>query len=316
MSDKTIIAVFGATGAQGGGLVRAILSDQSGAFTARAITRKPDSESAVALARLGAEIAAGDADDASSLPAALAGAHGAFCVTNFWEHMSPERELAQASAMARATKTAGVSHVVWSTLEDTRQSLPLSDPRMPVLRGQYNVPHFDAKGVADEVFEREGAPTSYLLAAFYWDNFLRFGMGPRRGEDGALALSLPLGGALLPGIAAEDIGKCAFGIFRRGASAIGGRFGIAGEVLSGPQMAAAFAKVAGEPVRFQDIPFGVYRGLGFPGADDMGNLFEWQAILGEAFHGVRDARLARQLNPSLQDFSTWLAANASRLVIQ
>src|SRR5690348_15111909 len=104
MSDKKIIAVFGATGTQGGGLVRAILADRHGPFAARAITRKPDSESALALARLGAEVVTGDADDALSLPAALAGAHGAYCVTNFWEHMSPERELAQASAMARATK--------------------------------------------------------------------------------------------------------------------------------------------------------------------------------------------------------------------
>jgi uncharacterized protein YbjT (DUF2867 family) len=186
---------------------------------------------------------------------------------------------------------------------------------MPVLRGKYNVPHFDAKGLADEVFGREGAPTSYLLAAFYWDNFILFGLGPRKGQDGTATLALPLGGAKLPGIAAEDIGRCAYGIFKRGASTIGGRFGIAGEILSGPEMAAAFAKIVGQPVRFQDVPFETYRGLGFPGADDMGNMFEWQAILGHEFHALRDANLARELNPELQNFSDWLAANASRIKV-
>jgi uncharacterized protein YbjT (DUF2867 family) len=315
MASKTIIAVFGATGAQGGGLARAILADRDSAFSVRAITRKPESEKARALAALGAEVVTGDADVASSLVPALKGAHGAFCVTNFWEHVSPEREFEQAAAMARAAKAAGVSHVVWSTLEDTRESVPLSDPRMPVLREKYNVPHFDAKGLADDVFDREGAPTSYLLAAFYWDNFILFGLGPRKGADGIATLALPLGGAKLPGIAAEDIGKCAYGIFKRGVSTVGQRFGIAGEILSGPEMADAFAKVLRQPVRFQDIPFEVYRGLGFPGADDMGNMFEWQAIRGHEFHALRDATLARQLNPALQDFSTWLSANASRVTV-
>ena len=99
-SKKPVIAVVGATGAQGSGLVRAILQDPERRFTARAITRKPDSEKARALAAQGAEVVAADADDASSLDRAFAGATGAFCVTNFWEHFSADREVAQARAMA------------------------------------------------------------------------------------------------------------------------------------------------------------------------------------------------------------------------
>ncbi len=315
MSQKKIIAVVGATGAQGGGLVRAILADRDGPFVVRAVTRKPDSEKARALAALGAEVVAGDADDAASLEPAFAGAFGVFCVTNFWEHFSAEREYTQAAALARATRKAGAQHVVWSTLEDTRRTVPLSDSRLPTLQGKYKVPHFDAKGEVDRVFAEEGGPTSYLLAAFYWDNFIHFGAGPRKGADGSLVLALPLGGVKLPGISAGDIGKCAYGVFRRGTSAVGKRFGIAGEILSGAEMADKLGRALGQPVAFQDVPFDVYRGLGFPGADDMGNMFQYQAILGDEFLRARDTGLSRALNPELLTFDAWLAANASRIPI-
>jgi uncharacterized protein YbjT (DUF2867 family) len=313
MPDTKIIAVIGATGAQGGGLVRAILADPKRQFAVRAITRKTDSEKARALASAGAEVMAGDADDPASLERAFAGAHGAFIVTNFWEHFSPERELNQAAAMARATKAAGVAHAVWSTLEDTRRDIPLDDPRLKTLQGKYKVPHFDAKGEADAMFASEAAPTSYLLAAFYWENFIFFGQGPRKGPDGNLILALPLGGGKLPGIAVEDIGRCAFGIFQRGPEAAGERFGIAGEVLSGPEYAAAFSRHLGAPVSFYDMPFDDYRALGFPGADDMGNMYEHHAIMGEAFRRNRSPEVARALNPALQSFDDWLKANASRI---
>src|SRR5918992_2944581 len=120
MPEKKIIAVVGATGAQGGGLVRAILADRNGGFAVRAITRNPDSDKAQALRNAGAEVVKGDIDDQSSIERAFKGAHGAFCLTNFWEHFSPERELAQADNMARPAKATGLLHVIWSTLEDTR----------------------------------------------------------------------------------------------------------------------------------------------------------------------------------------------------
>ncbi len=316
MAEKKIIAVMGATGAQGGGLVRAILAGRDGPFAARAVTRKPDSEKARALAALGAEVVAGDSDDASSLTRAFAGAYGAFCVTNFWEHVSAEREGVQATAMARATRQAGVQHVIWSTLEDTRKWVPLEDGRLPTLQGKYKVPHFDSKGQMDQVFAREGAPTTCLLAAFYWENFIYFGMGPRKGPDGELLLSMPLGGVKLPGIAAEDIGKCACGVFRRGTGTVGQRFGVAGEVLSGAEMAAKFERALGRKVGFVDVPFDTYRALGFPGAEDLGNMFQFQAIRGEEFLRSRDPGLSRSLNPALLSFDAWLAANAGRVPIE
>ena len=279
----------------------------------RAITRKTDSEAAKALAALGAEVVAGNSDDPAGLDNAFAGAYGAFCVTNFWEHFSADREGVQAANMARATKRAGLKHVVWSTLEDTRKLVPLDDARLPTLQGKYKCPHFDSKGQMDEVFAAEAAPTSYLLAAFYWENLIHFGMGPRKGADGSLALSLPLGGAKLPGISTGDIGKCAYGIFRRGAGATGQRFGISGENLSGNEMAAKLSRALGQSVKFENVPFDIYRGLGFPGAEDLGNMFQYQAIAGETFQRNRDPKLARELNPQLLSFDAWLAANASRI---
>lgn len=313
MPDQKIIAVVGATGAQGGGLVRAILDDPERRFKVRAITRNPESDKARALAAAGAEVVAGDADVPESLEAAFAGAYGAFLVTNFWEHMSTEREIAQATALARATKAAGVEHVIWSTLEDTRTWVPISDERMPTLRDEYNVPHFDAKGEADAVFEAEQVPVTRLKVAFYWENFIYFGQGPHSGPDGALVLALPLDGGKLPGIAAADIGKVALGIFAKGPSMVGETVGIAGETLSGPELADAFTKHLGRPVTFYDIPFDDYRALGFPGADDMGNMYQWQAIMGEEFLGYRSADTARELNPELLDFDAWLAVNAPQI---
>jgi uncharacterized protein YbjT (DUF2867 family) len=309
--SKKIIAVVGATGAQGGGLVRAIQSDASSPFAARAITRDTGSEKARALAAQGIEVVAGDADRPETLDAAFRGAHGAYVVTNFWEHMSANREYAQATALARATGRAGVEHVVWSTLEDTRTQIPLG--RLPTLQEKYNVPHFDAKGEADAVFEKEGGPTSYLLAAFYWDNFIHFGAGPRRGEDGRLTLSLPLGGQKLPGIAVSDIGAVALGIFRRGKEAIGKRYGISGEILSGDEMAAKMSRALGEPVAFRNVPFEIARGLGYPGADDMSNMFEHHMLMGDELLEARSPEVARSFHPGLQNFDAWLAKNAKRI---
>jgi uncharacterized protein YbjT (DUF2867 family) len=177
---KKIIAIVGATGAQGGSLAKAILSDKNSEFSVRALTRDPASDKAKELAAMGAEVVAGDIDDPQSLKQFLEGAYGAFFVTFFWAHFSPEKEMEEARRMAEAAKEAGLKHVIWSTLEDTRQWVPLDDDRMPTLQGKYKVPHFDAKGESDKFFRDEGVPTTFLRASFYWDNFIHFGSGPKK----------------------------------------------------------------------------------------------------------------------------------------
>jgi uncharacterized protein YbjT (DUF2867 family) len=316
MAEKKVIAVVGATGAQGGGLLRAILKDTNGEFSARAITRDVNSDKAIALAKLGAEVVSADLDNEESLKKAFRGAYGAFCLTNYWEHFTPDKEISQIANLARAAKGAAVKHAIWSTLEDTRDLCPLSDARMPTLQGKYKVPHFDTKGGSDHFFTDEGVPTTFLLTSFYWDNFINFGMGPTAGPDGVLGITFPMGDKKLPGIAAEDIGKCAYGIFKAGAQYIGKRVGIAGEHLTGKEMAAAFTKVFGVEVRYNDVPADVYRSFGFPGADDLGNMFQYKRDFNDEFCGARDVEVARKLNPELQTFAQWLAANKSRIPIK
>lgn len=313
MSDTKIIVVIGATGAQGGGLARAILEDPEGGFAARAITRNPHSDNAQALADLGAEVVSADLDDEASLRRAFEGAYGAYCVTNFFEHFSPDKEMAQARSMAVAAKAAGLQHVIWSTLEDTRNWLPLDDDRMPVLMDRFNVPHFDAKGEANAVFAEAGAPTTCLLTSFYWDNLIYSGTEPQRGEDGLLAYGLPMGDRKLPGIAVEDIGRCAYGIFREGTQHVGATIGIAGEHLTGSQMAAALSDVLGEPVSYYPVPFEQYRTFDFPAAVDLGNMFQFKHDFEDYYCGARNLDVSRRLNPSLMSFSDWLAANGERI---
>lgn len=316
MADRRIIAVVGATGQQGSGLVRAIVNDSSSGFIARALTRDVHSDKAKTVAKLGVEVIAADLDDAASVNRAFTGAYGAFCLTNFWEHFSPEKELAQAKTMAQAAKRAGVQHVIWSTLEDTRRWVPLSDHRMPTLMGKYKVPHFDAKGEADAEFTTSGAPTTFLLTSFYWENLIFFGMGPKKGQDGKLAIILPMGDKKLPGIAVDDIGKCALGLFKKGREYLGKTVGVAGEHLTGQQIAASLAKALGKEVRYNAVPSDVYAKFGFPGADDLANMFQFKHDFNDVFCGHRNLDIARALNPSLQSFDQWLVRNKHRIPLE
>jgi uncharacterized protein YbjT (DUF2867 family) len=311
--SKKIIAVMGATGSQGGGLVRAIQHDSKGEFTARALTRDPNSDKAKALAALGAEVVHTDIDDPATIRKAYEGAYGAYCVTFFWAHFSPEKEQAEAKSMAQAAKDAGLKHVIWSTLEDVRKSIPLSDNRMPTLQGKYKCPHFDSKGESNHFFSDLGLPVTFLLTSFYWDNFINFGMGPKKGADGKLTLTLPIGDAKMPSMAAEDIGKCAYGIFKRDGDLIGKTVGIEGEAPTGKQMAASFAKALGQDVTFNPVPPDVYRGFGFPGAEDLGNMFQFYHDCEKDFAAARSQEFSRSLNPELQTLDQWLAQNKSRI---
>jgi uncharacterized protein YbjT (DUF2867 family) len=313
MPEKKIIAVIGATGAQGGGMVRAIQADKSGSFAARAITRNPNAEKAQALRAAGVEVVGADIDKPETLGKAFAGAYGAFCVTNFWEHFSAEREVTQARNMAQAAKTTGLQHVIWSTLEDTRKWVPLEDNRMPTLQGKYKVPHFDGKGEADRFFRDLGVPTTFLLTAFYWENLIYFGAGPQRGPDGTLAITFPMDEKKLPSIAVEDIGKAAYGIVKLGREFINKTVGIAGEHLSGGEMAGALTRALGQEVRYNNVPPEVYRSFGFPAADDLGNMFQFKRDFNEYFRGARDLGFTRTLNPELQTFEQWLAKHKDQI---
>ena len=315
MAEKKTIVVFGATGAQGGGLAHAILNDPASEFSVRAVTRDPDSDKAKELAARGAEVVAGDVDDPESLAKVLKGAYGAFFVTFFWAHFSAEKETAEAKSFAAAAKAAGLKHVIWSTLEDVRKFVPLEDNSMPTLQGKYKVPHFDGKGEGDQFFIDAGVPVTFLMASYYWDNMVYFGMGPKRGEDGKLSITFPMGDKKMAGISAGDIGKCAYGIFKGKEKFIGKRVGIAGEQLTIAEMAKGMSKALGEEVTYNEVTPEQYRAFGFPGSDDLGNMFQFYRDFDEECNRSRDVQLSKELNPELQSFETWLKENAARMPV-
>jgi uncharacterized protein YbjT (DUF2867 family) len=314
MADKKIIAVTGATGSQGGGLVRAILADPNGGFAARAITRDTNKDKAKALAAAGAEVVSADLDNVDSLKKAFAGAHAVFAVTNFWEHFSGDKEIQQAKNIAEAAKAAGVKHVVWSTLEDTRKLMSPDDTRMPILQGRFRVPHFDAKSEADAAFA--GLPTTYLLVSFYWDNLYMFGLAPKKDDTGVHSWAFPMGTAKLAGIDKDDIGRAAYGIFKGGSQYIGKRIGIAGEHVSFDEMSQKLSKGLGVgPVKYTALDANLFRSFGFPGADEYGNMFQVYRDFEKEVNEIRSVEQTRALvGGSPNTFDQWLAKNKAAVL--
>jgi len=313
MSSKNVISVIGATGVQGGAVARALLAD--GEFGVRAITRNASSAKARALAALGAEVVEATLNDEATLRTAFDGAYGAFLVTPFWEHLSAARELVEVENLISAAQAAGLQHVVWSTLEDTREAIPAGDDRMPFLDEVYRVPHFDVKGgVADALFAKSGLPTTYVQVSFYWDNLLT-DLKPVRDPDGTVALHLPMGNTPIAGIASEDIGRSVLSAFRRPAETIGATMGLAGEHLTGEQIAAVFSGVLGEPVAYRPATHDQFRGLGFPGAVELGNMFQYYAEFPESYLGRRDVEFAHAINPDWLSLGDFLALHRDRITI-
>ncbi|HEX7306413.1 NmrA/HSCARG family protein [Lentzea sp.] len=309
MTEKKIIAVVGATGEQGGAVARALLAD--GGFAVRALTRSTESAAARKLAALGAEVVAADLYDVDSLRKAFSGAYGAYLVTPFFTHLSAAKEMEEVRNLVTAAD--GLRHVVWSTLEDTREVIPLDDDRMPTLDGKYKVPHFDVKGgEADAVFAEAGLPTTYVRMSFYWNNLLHDQL--RRGTDGVLTLSLPMGTSKISGIAGEDIGKAVLSFFQR-PETIGRTIGLGTEHLTGEQVAQAFAEVLGEPVEYEPMSHNDFRALGFPAAEELGNMFQYYSEFSHHILPRRDTVRTREIVPSWLTLKDFLAAHRDEITI-
>ncbi|WP_030990267.1 NmrA/HSCARG family protein [Streptomyces sp. NRRL WC-3744] len=315
MSEKKIIAVTGATGSQGGSVARSILADRDSAFAVRAITRNPASPAARELAALGAELVRADFHDEPTVHKAFEGAHGAFLVTDFWAHGSAAKETEEIGVLVRAAEAAGLRHVIWSTLEDTRELLPLDDERMPVLQEKYNVPHFDAKGAGNKLFTEAGVPTTFLNTTFFFQGFLDAFL-PKRAEDGVLTVTMPFeDGKLLSGVDVADIGRTAHALLKGGERFVGRTVGLAGDHLTGAQYAEKLGAAIGEPVRFRSVPYDVFRSLDIPAAEEIANMFQYYGDFDREFTGARDLDRLREINPELRSFDAWLAENASKIQV-
>lgn len=311
--SKKLITVLGATGSQGGGFIRAVLMDANSEFAIRAITRDIHSVGAIELQNLGVEVVAADLDDEESLIKAFEDAYGVYAVTFYWAHFDGQRETREVHTIAKAAKAANVKHVIYSTMEDTREILSLEDPRLPILFNKYNVPHFDAKGEGEHFFRKLGVPVTLMRTSFYWENLINLGMGPQQGTGEKLVFNLPLSTKTLPGIASEDIGSCAYGVFKMGQELIGETIAISGDHNTGEDIAKIYTSVTGSNVTYEPLTFDEYRRLDFPGADDLANMFEFQNLFNEYFTRERNIDFSKKLYPELKSFRQWLELNKNRL---
>jgi len=254
-NDRKTIAVFGATGHQGGGVVRALQAD--GRFKVRALTRDPARHGDLAE-----EIVAADLDRPESLKAALEGADGVFLVTNFWEEGTGE--VAQATAAVRAARDAGVEHFIWSTLPDAEA----------ISGGKFHVPHFTDKAKVDRVVAEAGFERyHFVIAPFFYQNLIG-AMGPQKQADGSLGWTLPID----PDVRAihmGDIGE--LGTIVAGAFAHPDRAGngahlpLVGEYMSFNEIIATLDQL-GYDLAFNQVPGEVFANF-FPGAGELAEMF-------------------------------------------
>lgn len=315
MSDRRVITVLGATGRQGGSLVRAIAADPDSGFLARAVTRDKSSAKARELSDLGAQVVEADLDDEKSLRRAFDGAHGAFVVTNFWEPLGAhaavatrtERERAQAANAAGAVAAAGLRHVIWSTLADTRRYLPeASRPE-----GGYPVPHADGKAEADAFFRDAGVPTTFVNAPMYYEMPLTL-TPPRRDRDGTVVLALPIGSARVVSGTVENVGRVAYGILQAGDTMIGRTVPVASDLTTGEQFAAGIAAALAEPVRYVALDPAALLSSGMPDAEEAANMFQFFINAEKDLTASVDFGLLRRLGADLQPFADWAVANRDR----
>ena len=294
MPGKTIL-VTGATGAQGGAVASHLLS--SGRYTVRCLTRKPQSENAAALRQAGAEIVPGDFEDPASLKAAMKDCYGVFGVTNYWEAF--EREYPQGKNLVDAVALSGIEHFIFSSLPSVTK----------LTHGQLDVPHIESKARIEEYSRGLGLPATYVHVAFYCENFLTY-FPPRRLEDGSFVFAFPQGDAPLATVAVDDVGGVVTALFDRGAAYQGRVVVIAGDEQPCQEYAATMSRITGQRIAYQHMPREAFAALGFPGAEDLANMFEFF----RRFVPSRRVEIeeSRMLYPGMRTFETWLAENQKR----
>lgn len=296
MSDRKKILVVGATGAQGGSVARALLV--RGRYDVRALTRKDDSPAAQALRELGAEIVQGDLDDPASLTAALAGCYGAFGVTNFWEHYAHED--VHGRNLVKAVADAGVQHFVFSTLP----------PIANATNGALKSPHFDIKAAHEDYARSLGIPATFIHVPFYYENFLYF-FPPRPAGDGTYQFGFPQGDTPLAAMSVQDVGPIVAAIFEQPEKYIGQVLRLAGDELPAAAYADAMTRRTGATVRYAYVPRETFAALGFPGAEDLADMFEFYRL--HIPSRARDIETCRAIAPQLQSFEEWASRNETAL---
>jgi uncharacterized protein YbjT (DUF2867 family) len=293
--NKTIL-VFGATGAQGGSVARNLLA--RGRFAVRALTRNGSSAAAQELRALGAEIVEGDLDDIESLRKAVEGCYGVYGVTNFWEHFAKEEQ--QGRNLVEAVAEADVKHFIFSTLP----------PIAKETGGKLRSPHFDLKAEHEEYARKLGIPSTFVHVPFYYENFLYF-FPPRPAGEGTFAFGFPQGDTPLAAMSVEDVGHVVAPMFEQPDIFVGKVIKLAGDQLPAAKYAEVMSLRTGADIRYNYVPREVFAALGFPGAEDLADMFEYYRL--HIPSRARDIETSRALAPELQSFQTWVARNEDKL---
>jgi NmrA-like family protein len=290
---ERLIAVIGATGQQGGGVVRALRA--RGHFKVRALTRDPSKHRGLAD-----EVVAADLDRPESLGAAFERAHGVFMVTNFWEQGVDEFK--QATAAIRAAKVAGVKHFIWSTLPDVEA----------ISGGKIHVPHFSGKAKIDRLVKAAGfAHHTFVIAPAYYQNFLG-PLAPQKLPDGTVGWTLPLDPAVrcihLGDI--TELGTIAAGAFAHSDQAGNGEYlPLVGDFMSFNDVVDTLNR-QGQKLVFKQVTREAFAAF-FPSANEIAATFAyWEAhtYLGSnANDQIRLANTVAGRRPT--KFSTWARAN-------
>jgi uncharacterized protein YbjT (DUF2867 family) len=256
-TNKKLIAVIGATGQQGGAVVRALQA--SNQFKVRALTRNPAKHR-----ELADEVVEADLNRPETLASAFKGAHGVFLVTNFQEHGA--NELKQATAAVRAAKDAGVKHLVWSTLPDVEA----------ISRGKLHVPHFTGKAKVDQIVKEAGFPNhTFVIAPFYYQNLVGV-LGPQKQPNGSAGWTLPLDPAVRSIHMGDisELGDVVAGAFAHPDQAGHGEYlPLVGEFVSFNEIIDTL-KQQGHSFSFNQVPKEVFAGF-FPGAAEIAEMFAY-----------------------------------------
>ncbi|PYH94371.1 NmrA-domain-containing protein [Aspergillus ellipticus CBS 707.79] len=246
-----LITVFGATGNQGGSVVKSILADPilSKEWKIRAVTRDTTKPAAQELAAQGVEVVSGDLSSVDGVLAAVTGADTVFLVTNFWESMNRDVEVAQGKAVTDACKTANVKHLIFSSLLDVTE---ISGGQLP------NVSHFDGKAEIERYIRDSGVPASFVLAGLFMSNF--FQMLNKQGDVYTLAWPVDVDKAQVPMFdVVEDTGKFVTASIKHYPATINQRILAATEYLSPRQIVEQFREVTGYQVQAVTIPADVFK---------------------------------------------------------
>jgi len=296
MMGRTVV-VTGATGAQGGGVARQLLL--SGKYRVRCLTRNPNSDKANGLKLAGAEVRRGDLDDPASLHMALEGCWGVFGVTNYWEHFA--KELPQGKNLVDAVQAAKVPHFIFSTLPYAKK----------ITQGQIEIPHFDTKGQIEEHARELRLGATFVNVAFYFENFIHF-FPPQKQADGSYAFAFPQGDVPLAGVAVEDVGGVVAGIFADPEPFRDKTVGVVGDDLPCAEYAATMSRVLGKKVVYNHMPREQYAALGFPGAVDLANMFEYNRL--HIPNRQADIHGSLRLYSGMRRFEPWVKANKAALL--